>query len=132
VNVQKLKLWDDASEFDEEKDKACFRQYEDACDRVKNFYKEQHGKKLCLIICGFISFSFAWRLTEKQTVAFNIQARVNFKSRRRARMGIWQAMEMLNTLVDESDPDVSSHVIPPTFLDTATDTTSSVDELVAD
>jgi hypothetical protein len=22
-------------------------------------------------------------------------------------MGIWQAMEMLNTLVDESDPDVS-------------------------
>jgi hypothetical protein len=46
--------------------------------------------------------------TEKQTVAFNIQARINFKSRRRARMGIWEAMEMLNTLVDESDPDVSS------------------------
>jgi hypothetical protein len=46
--------------------------------------------------------------TEKQTVDFNIQARVNFKSRRRARMGIWQAMEMLNTLVDESDPDVSA------------------------
>ena len=44
---------------------------------------------------------------EKQTVEFNIQARVNFKSRRRARMGIWEAMEMLNTLVDESDPDVS-------------------------
>ncbi|KAI0247987.1 inositol oxygenase [Lactifluus subvellereus] len=86
VNVQKLKLWDDASEFDTEKDKACFRQYEDACDRVKNFYKEQH---------------------EKQTVAFNIQARVNFKSRHRARMGVWQAMEMLNTLVDESDPDTS-------------------------
>jgi len=68
------------------KDKAQFRQYEDACDRVKNFYKEQH---------------------EKQTVAFNIQARINFKSRRRARMGIWEAMEMLNTLVDESDPDTS-------------------------
>jgi hypothetical protein len=48
--------------------------------------------------------------TEKQTVAFNIQARVNFKSRRRARMGIWQAMEMLNTLVDESDPDVSFRI----------------------
>ena len=44
---------------------------------------------------------------EKQTVEFNIQARVNLKSRRRARMGIWEAMEMLNTLVDESDPDVS-------------------------
>lgn len=48
--------------------------------------------------------------TEKQTVAFNIQARVNFKSRRRARMGIWQAMEKLNTLVDESDPDVRFHI----------------------
>ena len=45
---------------------------------------------------------------EKQTVAFNITARVDFKSRKRARMGIWQAMEMLNTLVDDSDPDVSS------------------------
>ena len=44
--------------------------------------------------------------TEKQTVEFNLQARVNFKTRRRARMGIWEAMEMLNTLVDESDPDV--------------------------
>lgn len=54
-----------------------------------------------------------WQPTEKQTVAFNIQARVNFKSRRRARMGIWQAMEMLNTLVDESDPDVSSPHHPP-------------------
>jgi inositol oxygenase len=43
VNVQKLKLWDDESEFDTQKDKAHFRQYEDACDRVKNFYKEQHG-----------------------------------------------------------------------------------------
>jgi hypothetical protein len=48
--------------------------------------------------------------TENQTVAFNIQARVNFKSCRRARMGIWQAMEMLDTLVDESDPDVSFSV----------------------
>ncbi|KAH8978352.1 inositol oxygenase [Lactarius akahatsu] len=81
VNVQMLKLWDDESEFDAEKDKARFRQYDDACDRVKNFYKEQH---------------------EKQTVAFNIQARVNFKSRRRARMGIWEAMEMLNTLTSLS------------------------------
>jgi len=52
---------------------------------------------------------------EKQTVAFNIQARVNFKSRRRARMGIWQAMEMLNTLVDESDPDVSFSCQSPGF-----------------
>src|SRR5262245_10287028 len=44
---------------------------------------------------------------EKQTVQYNIQARVDFKTKIRARMGIWEAMEMLNTLVDESDPDVS-------------------------
>lgn len=84
VNVLKAKIWDSQSEFDSTKDKTTFRQYETACDRVKNFYKEQH---------------------EKQTVAFNIKARMEFKSRKRARMGIWQAMEMLNTLVDDSDPD---------------------------
>jgi hypothetical protein len=33
---------------------------------------------------------------------------VEFKSKKRARMGVWEAMEMLNTLIDESDPDVSS------------------------
>ena len=37
------KAWDDASEFDTDKDKDKFRQYEEACDRVRNFYKEQHG-----------------------------------------------------------------------------------------
>ena len=110
MNVQKLKLWDDASEFDAEKEKARFRQYEDACDRVKNFYKEQHGNA-CLVVCLRPTFSLTLvhvATTEKQTVAFNIQARVNFKSQRRARMSIWQAMEMLDTLVDESDPDVSA------------------------
>lgn len=27
-------------------------------------------------------------------------------------MSVWEAMEMLNTLVDESDPDVSAPIIP--------------------
>ncbi|KIK93207.1 hypothetical protein PAXRUDRAFT_829202 [Paxillus rubicundulus Ve08.2h10] len=84
VNVLKGKLWDSHAEFVADKDKTLFRQYETACDRVKAVYKEQH---------------------EKQTVAFNIKARVDFKSRKRARMSIWQAMEMLDTLVDDSDPD---------------------------
>jgi len=63
VNVQKLKLWDDASEFDAEKDKARFRQYEDACDRVKAFYKEQHGKRAWLFAYGppSHSLSFMWQ-----------------------------------------------------------------------
>lgn len=40
VNVIKGKkdTYEDESEFDAAKDKAGFRQYEDACDRVKNFY----------------------------------------------------------------------------------------------
>jgi inositol oxygenase len=71
------------SEFDSEKDKTQFRQYEDACDRVKNFYREQH---------------------EKQTVAYNLRARNHFHGKTRAGMTIWEAMEKLNTLIDESDP----------------------------
>ncbi|GLB05196.1 hypothetical protein AtubIFM57258_011232 [Aspergillus tubingensis] len=74
------------SEFDKSKDKTKFRQYEDACDRVKNFYKEQHTK---------------------QTVAYNLKARNEFHSKTRAEMTIWEAMEKLNTLIDESDPDTS-------------------------
>lgn len=87
--VNKLKAaraWDEGSKFDSEKDKTKFRQYEEACDRVKKFYKEQH---------------------EKQTVEFNLNIRANFKKTVRARMGVWEAMELLNTLVDDSDPDTS-------------------------
>lgn len=61
-----------------------FRQYELAADRVKLFYKEQH---------------------EKQTVAYNIQARINFKTKIRDRMTVWDALVKLNNLLDESDPD---------------------------
>ena len=48
ATVNKLKgqvpKWDDASQFDASKDKTTFRQYEEACDRVKNFYREQYGE----------------------------------------------------------------------------------------
>ncbi|ODV81459.1 putative inositol oxygenase [Suhomyces tanzawaensis NRRL Y-17324] len=65
-------------------DTKSFRQYELACDRVKQFYEEQH---------------------ELQTVAYNIQARINFKTKTRARMTIWEGLEKLNKLLDDSDPD---------------------------
>ncbi|TFK85986.1 myo-inositol oxygenase [Polyporus arcularius HHB13444] len=88
--VNKLKgqvpSWGEASQFDAAKDKTAFRQYEEACDRVKNFYREQH---------------------EKQTFEFNVRVRAEFKKTVHARMGIWEAMEKLNTLVDDSDPDTS-------------------------
>lgn len=74
----------DASEFDEAKDKSTFRQFLDAEDRVKNFYATQHTL---------------------QTVAFNLKARNDFHSKTRARMGVWEAMEKLNTFIDECDPD---------------------------
>lgn len=74
------------SQFDTEKDKTQFRRYEEACDRVKCFYLEQH---------------------EKQTVAYNLKARNAFHAKKRAEMTIWEAMEKLNTLIDESDPDTS-------------------------
>lgn len=94
VNVLKANMKKEAeekglyeeSEFDKEKDKTNFRQYEDACDRVKNFYKEQHTK---------------------QSVAYNLKARHDFHSKTRAEMTVWEAMEKLNTLIDESDPDTS-------------------------
>ncbi|KAI1734223.1 DUF706-domain-containing protein [Xylaria scruposa] len=91
VNVLKGQLknqqeWDSKSKFDAEKDKTQFRQYADACDRVRNFYKEQHTK---------------------QTVAYNLKVRNNLKFQKREEMTIWEAMEKLNTLIDESDPDTS-------------------------
>jgi inositol oxygenase len=75
-----------ASEFDSKKDKTQFRQYEEACDRVKQFYLEQHTK---------------------QTVSYNLKARNDFHSKTRAKMTVWEAIEKLNTLIDESDPDTS-------------------------
>ncbi|KOS22300.1 Inositol oxygenase 1 [Escovopsis weberi] len=80
--------YDTESKFDAAKDKSTFRQFEAAREGVKKFYKEQH---------------------EKQTVAHNLAARNRFYSGSRARpeMTIWEAMEKLDSLVDESDPDTS-------------------------
>ena len=88
VNVLKAKQKQsglyDASEFDQAKDKAVFRQFQDAQDRVKQFYATQHTR---------------------QTVAFNLKARNEFYNKTRAHMGVWEAMEKLNTFIDECDPD---------------------------
>lgn len=65
-------------------DPKTFRQYDLACERVKSFYQEQH---------------------QKQTVAYNLQARINFKTKTRAKMTIWEGLEKLNRLLDDSDPD---------------------------
>lgn len=53
----------DESEFDKSKDKSDFRQFIDACDRVKSFYAQQHTL---------------------QTVAYNLKARNDFHNKTRA------------------------------------------------
>lgn len=50
----------------------------------QRFYAEQHAK---------------------QTLEFNLKAREEFHRTKRARMTVWEAIEKLDTLVDESDPD---------------------------
>ncbi|KAL5343014.1 inositol oxygenase [Aspergillus crustosus] len=85
ANLKKKNLLDE-SEFDKEKDKTIFRQFDDACDRVKNFYTQQHTL---------------------QTVVYNLKARNDFKHKARAHMSVWEAMEKLNTFIDECDPDTS-------------------------
>lgn len=86
TSVADGQLFDAESRFDVEKDKTTFRQYDDACERVKGFYAEHHAK---------------------QTVAHNLGARERFysPSRKRLEMSIWAAIEKLNTLTDDSDPD---------------------------
>lgn len=76
--------WDAQMDYYKNANTKMFRQYELACDRVKQFYEEQH---------------------EKQTVAYNIQARINFKTKTRAKMSVWEGLEKLNRLLDDSDPD---------------------------
>lgn len=44
VNQLQLKDWSTAPEFDQDTDRSKFRQFEDARDSVKSFYKEQHGR----------------------------------------------------------------------------------------
>ena len=67
------------------KKKEAFRNYEaDARPSVREFYRLNH---------------------RYQTVEFGRKKREEYLGLKRRRMGIWEAMEFLNTLVDDSDPD---------------------------
>ncbi|MCA9423629.1 MAG: inositol oxygenase [Candidatus Omnitrophica bacterium] len=61
-----------------------FRDYEGAKDGVKEFYRLNH---------------------RNQTFDFVREKEKEYSTLDRRRMGIWEAMEFLNELVDESDPD---------------------------
>lgn len=62
-----------------------FRDYAAAKPHVREFYRTNH---------------------REQTFDFVQAKQADYLPRQRARMGIWQALEFLNTLVDESDPDI--------------------------
>ena len=98
--LQHLEEWEDflkerypapaapASSFnavDPDKKKQQFRNYEaEARPSVREFYRLNH---------------------QHQTYDFVQAKKQEFLSRSRRQMGIWEAMEYLNTLVDDSDPD---------------------------
>ncbi|MGD9857016.1 MAG: inositol oxygenase family protein, partial [Planctomycetaceae bacterium] len=66
----------------------AFRNYDsDTRDGVREFYRLNHAG---------------------QTVAFVRSMREKYLPRRQREMGIWEAMEFLNALVDDSDPDTES------------------------
>ena len=70
---------------DPEKKEDAFRDYEnDVRPGVRDFYRLNH---------------------RYQTYEFGQQMRAKYLPLRMRRMGIWEAMEYLNTLVDDSDPD---------------------------
>lgn len=69
------------------KETSDFRDYEAASElqpTVANFYKENH---------------------EKQTLEHVLKQKEKYNGLTHGEMGIWEALEVLNTLVDESDPD---------------------------
>ncbi|KAJ8069857.1 hypothetical protein OCU04_000271 [Sclerotinia nivalis] len=84
-NIDQVNLL--AAQLRESKDpqkKVLFRQYKSAEDSVKEFYIKQHTN---------------------QTYDFNIRVRQNVKDREPVWMTVWQAIELLNTYTDDSDPD---------------------------
>lgn len=84
--LNNLEQWDDfvASRYDPNKAEEQFRDYSDAAPGVREFYRLNHTH---------------------QTRDFVLEKKRQYLGLDRARMGIWEALEYLNTLVDDSDPD---------------------------
>src|SRR6476659_8094042 len=81
-----LSDWDDfvGERYQPGKEKEAYRVYDNAPPVVREFYRLNHTN---------------------QTRDFALAKRREFGTLDRRRMGIWEAMEYLNTLVDDSDPD---------------------------
>ena len=85
--LESLSQWDDfvESRYDPGKTAEQFRQYDQTtAPVVREFYRLNHTL---------------------QTRDFVLQKKREYLAKRKGQMGIWQSMEFLNTLVDDSDPD---------------------------
>jgi inositol oxygenase len=84
--LQNLEQWDDfvGKRYDPEKKTEEFRDYRNTTPGVKEFYRLNHTH---------------------QTREFVLEKKRQYTGLNKAKMGIWEALEYLNTLVDDSDPD---------------------------
>ncbi len=78
--------WEDfvKARYNPDRPKEEFRNYEKATPGVRDFYRENHAK---------------------QTFDFVVAKKKEYGTLAKSQMGIWEALEFLDTLVDESDPD---------------------------
>ncbi len=85
--LQNLEQWDDfvGQRYQQDKKQDDFRKYDDSTPPgVREFYRLNHTH---------------------QTVDFVREKKQQYLAKQRGAMSIWEALDYLNTLVDESDPD---------------------------
>jgi len=85
--LQNLEQWDEFMEqrYKPNKEQHAYRKYDDTTPAgVREFYRLNHTH---------------------QTVDFVREKRAQYLAKQRGQMDIWEALDYLNTLVDESDPD---------------------------
>lgn len=93
VNQLKGNLWDSEAEFSKDKDTTKFRQYAEACDRVKSFYLEQHSSSSCHLYSPPIP---QLRPAAQQTLRFNVEIRKRFAELRNAEMGKFNISHLIS------------------------------------
>src|ERR1700728_103287 len=84
--LQTLEQWDDfvGERYNPNKKTEEFRDYSNTTPGVVEFYRQNHAR---------------------QTRSFVLDKKRQYAGLTRSKMGIWEALDYLNTLVDESDPD---------------------------
>lgn len=84
--LHNLEQWDEfvASRYDPAKTTEQFRNYEQTTPGVREFYRLNHTL---------------------QTRDFVLEKKRRYTARTRSKMSAWEALDFLNTLVDDSDPD---------------------------